>query len=133
MRKTGFLLATVTATLVIGCSSSPAAITAHGTVAVDYTGTETGGPGDDLSGGDQVVIVNSAGAVVGTTTLSLQKSGPGLDDFGDEDVFSFTVTVPGGLARYGIQVNGTRHGTLWDSAAQMKSGPALSIDETTGL
>lgn len=134
MTKTGFFLATVTAaTLVAGCSSSPAPINAHGTVTVDYTDPSMGGTADDLSGGDQVVIVNSAGAVIGTGTLAVVSSGPGLDDIGDEDVFSFKVTVPGGLPRYGIQVNGTKHGTLWDSAAQMKSGPGVEIDETTGL
>jgi hypothetical protein len=131
MKRTGFLLAAVTAALLAaaGCSSSPAPINAHGTVTVDYTGSV----GDDLSDGSQVVIVNSAGTVVGNTTMTLKHSGPGLLNFGEEDVFSFTVTVPGGLPRYGIQVGGTSHGTVWDSAAQMKSGPALSLDETAGL
>lgn len=125
------LLAAVTAALLAagGCLSGPASITANGKVTVDYTGST----GDDLSDGSQVVIVNSAGTVIGTGTLALKHSGPGLLNIGEEDVFSFKVTVPGGLPRYGIQVGGTSHGTVWDSAAQMKSGPALSLDETTGL
>ena len=129
MKRTGLSLAAVAAVLLAaaGCSSSPAPITAHGTVTVDYTSS------DDLSGGSQVVIVNSAGTVVGNGTLTLRHSGPGLLNFGEEDVFGFTVTVPGGLPRYGIQVGGTSHGTVWDSAAQMKTGPSLSLDETTGL
>jgi hypothetical protein len=118
----------VAACTAAACSSAPAPITAHGTVTVDYNQ----GASDDLSDGNQVVIVNSAGTVVGTGTLALQHSGPGLLGFGEEDVFMFRVTVPGGLPRYGIQVNGTGHGTLWDSAAQMKSGPAVEIDETGG-
>jgi hypothetical protein len=120
------LLAAACAVLIGGCSSAPAPITAHGTVTVDYTSS------DDLSDGSQVVIVNSAGTVVGNGTLALKHSGPGLDGLDEEDVFGFTVTVPGGLPRYGIQVNGTRHGTLWDSASQMKSGPGVEIDETAG-
>jgi hypothetical protein len=129
MTKTGLFLAAVTVVLLtaVGCSSSPAPINAHGTVTVDYTSS------DDLSDGSQVVIVNSAGTVVGNGTLALKHSGPGMLGIGEEDVFSFTVAVPGGLPRYGIQVGGTSHGTVWDSAAQMKSGPALSLDETTGL
>jgi hypothetical protein len=129
MKRTGLFLAAVTVALLTaaGCSSSPAPINAHGTVTVDYTSA------DDLSDGSQVVIVNSAGTVVGNGTLALKHSGPGLLNIGEEDVFSFTVTVPGGLPRYGIQVGGTSHGTVWNSTAQMKSGPALSLDETTGL
>jgi hypothetical protein len=82
--------------------------------------------------GSQVVVVNSSGTVIGNGTLAAVSSGPGIDNFGEEDVFSFKLTVPGGLARYGIQVGGTSHGTVWESAAQMQSGPALDIDESTG-
>ena len=110
------------------CSSSPAPVTAHGTVAVDYTSA-----GDDnLSDGSQVVIVNSAGTVVGNGTLALRHAGAAPFNLGMEDDFTFAVTVPGGLPRYGIQVGGTAHGTVWETAAQMKAGPGLSIDETTG-
>ena len=115
---------------IAACSSGPAPITAHGKITVDYTDPSVG---DDLSDGSQVVVVNSAGTVVGTGTLAVKSSGPGLDNIGSEDVFTFQVTVPGGLPRYGIQVGGTSHGTVWQSAAQMQSGPALSIDESTGL
>jgi len=111
------------------CSSAPATISAHGTVTVDYTGST----GDDISDGSQVVVVNSSGTVIGNGTLTLKHSGPGLLNIGEEDDFTFTVTVPGGLARYGVQVGGTSHGTVWETAAQMKAGPALSIDESTGI
>ncbi|HMG61390.1 MAG TPA: hypothetical protein VK599_00435 [Streptosporangiaceae bacterium] len=111
-----------------GCSSAPAAIAAHGTVAVDYTAAG----GDNLSDGSQVVIVNSAGTVVGNGTLAIGHAGAAPFNLGMEDDFTFTVTVPGGLPRYGIQVGGAGHGTVWETAAQMKAGPGLSIDETTG-
>jgi hypothetical protein len=130
MPRTVPLAAAILAALLLaGCSSSPAPIAAHGKVTVDYTDPAAG---DDLSDGSQVVIVNSAGTVVGNGTLTAVSSGPGLLGIGQEDVFSFKVTVPGGLPRYGIQVGGTSHGTVWETAAQMQSGPALSIDETTG-
>jgi len=125
-RSVPLAAAVLAALLLAACSSSPAPITAHGTVTVDYTSS------DDLSGGSQVVIVNSAGTVVGNGTLTATSSGPGTDGLAQQDVFSFKVQVPGGLARYGIQVGGTSHGTLWETAAQMKAGPALAIDETTG-
>jgi hypothetical protein len=85
-----------------------------------------GGVDDDLSDGSQIVVVNSAG----TGTLST-SGGTNLGGGDFADTFSFTVTVPGDLARYGIQVGGTSHGTVWESAQQMKSGPALTLDETT--
>jgi hypothetical protein len=135
MKRTGLSLAAVTAALLTaaGCSAGPAPITAHGTVTVDYTSSAGGGPGDSLNDGDQVVIVNSSGTVVGNGILATQSFSTTADAPDWEDVFSFKVTVPGALPRYGIQVNGTSHGTVWESAAQMKSGPALSLDETTGL
>ena len=124
----GAALTTMALLAAAGCSSAPAAIAAHGTVAVDYTSA-----GDDnLSDGSQVVVVNSAGTVVGNGTLALRHAGAAPFNIGMEDDFTFAVTVPGGLPRYGIQVGGTAHGTVWQTAAQMKSGPALSIDETTG-
>jgi hypothetical protein len=89
-----------------------------------------GGVDDDLSDGSQIVVVNSAGTVVGTGTLST-SGGTNLGGGDFADTFSFAVTVPGGLSRYGIQVGGTSHGTVWESAQQMKSGPALTLDETT--
>lgn len=125
------LAAAVLAVLLLAaCSSSPAPITAHGKVTVEYTAPGAGG--DDLSDGSQVVIVNSSGTVIGNGTLTATSSGPGIDNIGEQDVFSFKVQVPGGQPRYGIQVGGTSHGTLWETAAQMKAGPALAIDETTG-
>ena len=132
MKTTGLLLAAVAAAslTVAGCSSSPAPITARGTITVYYTSTSDGGAGDDLADGDQVVVVNASGTVIGTGTLALQNSGTGLDGMAEQDVFSFKVTVPGALPRYGIQVGGTSHGTVWDSAAQMQSGPALTLDLT---
>jgi len=118
----GAALTTMALLAAAGCSSAPAA------VAVDYTAA-----GDDnLSDGSQVVVVNSAGTVVGNGTLALRHAGAAPFNIGMEDDFTFAVTVPGGLPRYGIQVGGTAHGTVWQTAAQMKSGPALSIDETTG-
>jgi hypothetical protein len=125
------LAAAGAAVTVTACSSSPASITASGKVTVDYTMLVAGGTGDDLSDGSQVVVVNSSGTVIGNGTLA-GSGGGGLGGYGMADVFTFKVTVPGGLPRYGIQVGGTSHGTAWESAAQMQTGPALEIDETTG-
>jgi hypothetical protein len=124
-----FAAAALPLLLLAGCSSSPAQITAHGKLAVDYDTSA----GDDLSDGSQVVVVNSAGTVVGNATLTQVSTPAGAPVFlGDsEDDFAFKVTVPGGLPRYGIQIGGTGHGTTWESAGQMTSGPSLEIDETT--
>lgn len=120
--------AALAAALLGACSSAPATVTSHGTVTVDYSP----GGSDDLSDGSQVVVVNSSGTVIGNGTLTLKHSGAGPFNIGMEDNFTFTVTVPAGLPRYGIQVGGTSHGTLWQSPAQMKAGPGLALDETTG-
>lgn len=45
--------------------------------------------------------------------------------------FSFTVSVPGGLPRYGIQV-GQNWGTVWESASEMQKGPALTLGSLSG-
>jgi hypothetical protein len=124
-------LAAGTISFAAACSSGPAPITAHSTMTVDYTMSGFyGGAGDDLSDGSQVVIVNSAGTVIGTGALTT-TSGTSLGGGDMKDTFSFTMKVPGGLPRYGIQVGGTSHGTVWESAQQMRSGPALTLDETT--
>lgn len=102
------------------------AITAHGSLTVDYSQSL----GDDIQDGAGVVVINSAGTVIANGVLKFKTT----DDMGlligEADLFTFTVQVPGGLPRYGIQVQGVNHGTVWFSATQMKAGPGLSLDET---
>jgi hypothetical protein len=111
-----------------GCSSAPPPppITAHGSLQVDYSGDT----GDNISDGDQVAVINSAGTVIANTTLSFQDTNTSFAIIGDEDNFTFTVKMPGGLPRYGIQIDSGQHGTVWETPAQMKAGPSLSLDET---
>ena len=77
----------------------------------------------DITAGGSVTVVNAAGAVIGTGTLS--ASDPG--SWGAQDaVYAFTVTVPAGQQRYGIEV-GRNRGTVWFSERQLRAGPALTI------
>jgi hypothetical protein len=83
--------------------------------------------------------------VIGTGTLRLNGSATKRDElnfarskyFIDEmptdvvAVCNFTVTVPAGLARYGVTI-GSGHGTTWFTAAQMSHGPAVSLGSLTG-
>ncbi len=118
------------------CGGSPAAMTSHGTMGVTYstgTGLLGGTPGiDPFSDGTQVVVIDSKGTVIGTGTLASytdkanQAVVAALGGSVAEDDYKFTVTVPGGETRYGIQV-GTGHGTVWVTPAEMKKGPALTL------
>lgn len=112
------------------CGSSPGTITSHGTMAVDFNigGGVLGNESDPFSDGTQVVVVNSAGTVIGSSTLHAAGTSL-LGGVFPEDRYTFTVTVPGGLPRYGLQVGGTGHGTIWETPAQM-SKPALNLDLT---
>lgn len=77
----------------------------------------------DISNGSPVRVVNSSGTVIGTGTLA--PSDP--SSWGSQDaVYSFTVTVPAGEPRYGIEI-GRGRGTVWLTGAQMRRGPALSV------
>jgi len=111
--------------------SGAGSITAHGSMEVDdFTGSCLTDPGfSDITQGTQVVVTNSGGQVVGTSALnydaqdSAAQSGlqPGLSVC----IYTFTVSVPGGLSRYGITVS--HRGTVWFTVAQMSKGPGLSI------
>jgi hypothetical protein len=114
--------------ILTACSSAPSAITTHGKVEVTVApldGTSTSNAYPDINPGSQVVVINSDNDTIATGTLSFQYSDTVQ---GDSDYYTFTVTVPGGLPRYGIEV-GNGHGTLWESAAQMKAGPSLCLGD----
>lgn len=131
MRK--ILLEASAALLLIGavaCSSSPAPVTAHGTVEVAASilnGTNTSDY-PDITDGAQVTVVNSAGTVIGTGTLHFQRT---LNiALVDSDWYTFTVSgLPGGLARYGFQVGNQSRGTVWETPAEVKSGPSLCVGD----
>jgi hypothetical protein len=118
----------VTLPLVLGGGST---ITARGALELDdFTGNCLTDPGfSDITQGTQVVVTNSANTVVGTSALnyaqqqSAEQSSlqPGLSVC----IYTFTVSVPGGLSRYGIIIS--HRGTVWFSAAQMAKGPGLSL------
>jgi hypothetical protein len=77
----------------------------------------------DVEAGTQVVVKNSAGAVIATASLGAGHAQdaitPGVCRF------PFDVKVPGGLPRYGIEIG--RRGTVWYSAAEMRNGPKLTL------
>lgn len=120
----GCALVAVTGSL--AACGGPGTITSHGTMTVDY-GMTTGDP--FAGSGAQVVVVNSAGTVIASTTLLAGRAGASPLGTGFQDDYTFTVTVPGGEPRYGIQVGGTNHGTIWETPAEM-AHPALSLDLT---
>lgn len=131
-----------------GCgSSAPAPIRSHGVVTVFASpddGETVQDAYPDIATGGQVTIVDSSGKVVATGTLTynpqqtasmLTKATAGtampasdLTTFIAD--YDFTVSVPGGLARYGIKV-GQNRGTIYETASQMKH-PALTLGSLTG-
>lgn len=101
-------------------------MTVHGTEQVvvgSFDGMSTASAFPDIGGGAPVTVVGPSGTVIGTGVLS--ASDP--SSWGAQDaVYSFTVTVPAGEPRYGIQI-GRDRGTVWFTAGQMRAGPALSV------
>lgn len=122
------LLPFLVAPALAACSSGPAQVKVKGTVEVDYS--TSSGVSDPYSDGTQVVVYNSDNQVIATGTLANQSFSGSV--FADEaDTYTFSVTVPDGLPRYGIEVGG-QHGIVWESEAQMKAGPGLTLDLTGG-
>lgn len=137
--------------LLSACSSTPPPVAAHGTVTL-YTGLLSGSSVaeayPDVTAGSQVTVTNTSGTVIGTGTLSYDKteefelvtlaaakmgSNAGVTAAAlssDVAVYEFTVTVPSGLSRYGISV-GTGRGTIYENAAEMKD-PALTLGSLSG-
>jgi hypothetical protein len=126
--------AAAAAALIAGCGSGPGSITAKGT-AQDCTGSYTDGT--------QVAVTDSTGKVLATGALAADNSRQAQQLISGYDalqvqlgslsgansgmaVYDFTVTVPGGQPRYGITI-GSSHGTIWETPAQMRSGPGLSL------
>jgi hypothetical protein len=118
------VLAVVAVVALTAGSSAP--IAAHGTVATT-TGLLSGDTPEeafpDIATGGQVVVVNSAGTVIGTGTLGQAE----VANAGEVD-YRWSVRVPAGLPRYGVRI-GRDRGTVYYSAAQMASGPALCVGE----
>ena len=118
----------VSALLAFGGAGS---ITAHGSMEVDdFTGNCLTDAGfSDVTTGTQVTVTNPAGSVVATSSLNYDSSVSAMESKLQMGlsvcVYTFTATVPGGLARYGITVSG--RGTVWFSPAQMAKGPGLSL------
>jgi hypothetical protein len=132
-----------------GVFSGPGSFTAHGSEMVfadPFNGQNVQQAYPDITDGAQVTVINSSGTVVGTGTLQSDPVGtlqaikaavtgtPGLSasDFASFVMkYTFTVTVPGGLPRYGIRA-GQDRGTVWLSPNQMRHGPALTLGSLSG-
>ena len=134
--------------LLSGSTAPP--ITSHGTVALylnPLSGLNMQDAYPDITDGSQVTVSDSTGKVIGTGTLSYssadtltfliealgQEKGTGLtatELAPDVAIYTFTVTVPGGLDRYGITV-GKNRGVIYESASQMKD-PGLTLGSLSG-
>jgi hypothetical protein len=112
-------------------------VTGHEVVVIDPdNNTEIWGVFPDIGARTPVTVLNNAGHVIGSGVLRFEphvSARDGAEYNSDSEnvsdfvaVYSFTVSVPRGLARYGIKI-GSRHGTAWLSAAQMSGGPLLIL------
>lgn len=116
--------------LIFGLTSGPGSITAHGTEMVCGNLLQGTTPSDyaDITDGTQVVVTDPSGKVIGNGALtsappvSASAGGLTLTDY----LYNFTVTVPGGEARYGISI-GQNRGTVWFTPDQMAKGPGVSL------
>jgi hypothetical protein len=94
----------------------------------------------DIGDGTPVIVHDNRGRRIGSGKLAFNdaatQSDVGKFNADPENggnfvaVFNFMVTVPAGLPRYGIAV-GSGHGVAWFSAAQMRSGPVLTLGSLT--
>lgn len=109
-------------------------ITVHGTFEVAGDVLQSSQNYPDISDGTQVVVVDPSGKVIGTGQLSYDAKatavfnkalGSAASLVGGETFYDFTVTVPSGESRYGIEVS--HRGTIWFTPEQMQKGPGLSI------
>jgi hypothetical protein len=90
----------------------------------------------DILDGTVVVVQDGKGHRIGSGVLDYNHKASGADyvRFNSDPenggnfvaVFDFTVRVPVGLSRYGIEV-GSGHGVAWFSADQMSAGPVLTL------
>jgi hypothetical protein len=130
---TGAIIAAVVVVIavVLILGGSAGSITAHGTEEVSVSpldGTTVQDAYPDVTEGSQVTVVNSSGQVIGTGTLSYDAADAVSQDLEWSEFYQFSVTVPGGQPRYGIQV-GSGHGTVWFTAQQMQHGPGLCLGD----
>jgi len=121
----GAVLIIVVVLLAIGVFGG-GTMTVHGTEQVSanpFNGMNATDAYPDITAGAQVTVVDPSGKVIGTGSLA--EADPSAWDLYDA-VYSFTVTVPAGESRYGIEI-GQNRGTVWFTPQQMASGPGLSL------
>ena len=121
----GGVIVTVISLLAAGVFSQ-GSMTVHGTEQVlvnSFDGMDISTAFPDITAGSAVTVVDPSGKVIGNSYLV--ASDP--TSWGPQDaVYSFTVTVPAGESRYGIEI-GRNRGTAWFNDQQMRAGPALSV------
>lgn len=131
------LLIVLAALLGLWASGGAMTVTGHEVVVIDPdNNTEIAGVFPDIRARTPVTVLNSAGRVVGSGVLRFEphvSARDGAKYNSDSEnvsdfiaVYSFTVSVPRGLARYGLKI-GSNHGTAWLSAAQMSGGAVLTL------
>jgi hypothetical protein len=112
------------------CSSSPAPITVNGTVQVSINEADNiGNPGSAVNpfgNGGTVTVVSGAGKTLAEGPVTPSKNAG--EDEGSTAVlnYQFSLSVPGGQPRYGLELSGVT-GIAWETPAQMKH-PALSVN-----
>jgi hypothetical protein len=98
--------------------------------------TEIQGVFPGVTGGTRVTVSSLAGKIIGSGVLRFNSSLSGRDGEkynGDSEnvsdfiaVYDFTVIFPAKRNSYGIAI-GSGHGTVWFTAAKMRSGPVLTL------
>ena len=81
-----------------------------------------------------MTVTDASGKVIGTGELQYDSKATNtwakkmgdLGEWGAETFYNWTVTVPAGQDRYGVQIGHDR-GTVWFTEKQMQHGPGLSL------
>jgi hypothetical protein len=145
MRLTIAASVTLAAITIAGCGGGT--IHAHGKVDVfasPLNGQSVQEAYPDIIAGARVTVTDRSGDVIGTGSLTYDAATekaairqaasalPGTPAFMYRtwvEAFVFTVTVPGGERRYGIEVGHDR-GTAWFTQTEMRKGPVLTLGST---
>lgn len=78
-----------------------------------------------IGAGTQVTILDPSQKVIATATLT--QGATSIGNLLDGEFLNFTVTVPAGLAQYGIEVPGLT--VMWASEKQMRAGVTVQAEK----
>jgi hypothetical protein len=114
---------------VAACGSTPAPITAQGTIQVSINElaniASPGSATNPFQNGGTVTVISGTGAVLAEGPITPAANVGAAEGSTAVLNFQFKLSVPGGQPRYGVELSGVP-GVIWETPQQMQH-PALSV------